>query len=210
MDDHAVRGCLSCVDQQRAMVEARNRWKTDQSLPPALYELWDRWDAQERIFAHVRMGLTAGPMVVGNMGSRARTDYTMMGDTMNLAARFESGQKLYGTGIMVNEAIHKAVADIVEWRQLDVIQVVGKEEPVKAFEVLERKGELDSQKYQVLELYNRGLEAYQKFEFVEAQRIFQQALEVDPADGPSALYADRCEDFASNPPEDLIFRAESK
>ena len=210
MDDHAVRGCLSCVDQQRAMVEARNRWKTDQSLPPALYELWDRWDAQERIFAHVRMGLTAGPMVVGNMGSRARTDYTMMGDTVNLAARFESGQKLYGTGIMVNEAIHKAVADIVEWRQLDVIQVVGKEEPVKAFEVLERKGELDSQKYQVLELYDRGLEAYQKFEFVEAQRIFQQALEVDPADGPSALYADRCEDFASNPPEDLIFRAESK
>ena len=210
MDDHAVRGCLSCIDQQRALVEARKRWQADKSLPPALYELWDRWDKQGRIFAHVRMGLTAGPMVVGNMGSRARTDYTMMGDTVNLAARFESGQKLYGTGIMVNEAIHTAVDDIVETRRLDFIQVVGKEEPVTAYEVLERKGELSSQKSNVLELFNRGLESYEKFEFADAQKIFQQALEVDPTDGPSALYADRCEDFAANPPEDLVFRAESK
>ena len=210
MDDHAVRGCLSCVDQQRAMVEARKRWRTDKSLPPALYELWDKWDKQGRVFAHVRMGLTAGPMVVGNMGSRARTDYTMMGDTVNLAARFESGQKLYGTGIMVNEAIHTAVDELVETRRLDFIQVVGKEEPVTAYEVLERKGELSSQKSNVLELYNRALESYEKFEFAEAQKVFQQALEVDPTDGPSALYADRCEDFAANPPEDLVFRAESK
>jgi len=209
-DDHSVRGCLSCVDQQRALVEARKRWMTDRSLPPALYDLWNRWDAQGRVFAHVRMGLTAGPMVVGNMGSRARTDYTMMGDTVNLAARFESGQKLYGTGIMVNEAIHDAVVDLVETRLLDVIQVVGKEEPVKAFEVLERKGELSSQKTSVLELYNRALEAYEDFDFLKAQGMFQQALEIDPSDGPSALYADRCEDFAITPPEDLIFRAESK
>ena len=134
----------------------------------------------------------------------------MMGDTVNLAARFESGQKIYGTGIMVNDAIYEAVKDAVEARKLDLIQVVGKEEPVAAYEIMERKGELDSNKADLLELYNQGLGVYERFEFVEAKKLFDRALEIDPGDGPSALYADRCEDFAINPPDDLIFRAESK
>ena len=210
LEDHAMRGCLSCIDQQRKMIELREQWASDKSLPPALYTLWDNWAAQGRLFTHVRMGLTAGPMVVGNMGSRTRTDYTMMGDTVNLAARFESGQKIYGTGIMVNDAIYEAVKDAVEARKLDLIQVVGKEEPVAAYEIMERKGELDSNKANVLELYNQGLAAYERFEFVEAKKLFDRALKIDPGDGPSALYADRCFDFAVNPPDDLIFRAESK
>lgn len=209
-EDHAVRGCLACVDQQRRLVELRERWQKERSLPPALQALRERWEQQGRTFAHVRMGLTAGPMVVGNMGSRSRTDYTMMGDTVNLAARFESGQKIYGTGIMVNEAIQEAVKDIVEHRRLDLIQVVGKEEPVTAYEVLARKGDLPQVKVDVLELYNRGLELYDRFEFAEARKLFARALERDPLDGPSALYADRCEDYAENPPQDLVFRAQSK
>ena len=210
LEDHAMRGCLACIDQQRKLIELRERWQRDQSLPPALQQLRDNWHAQGRIFAAVRMGLTAGPMVVGNMGSRTRTDYTMMGDTVNLAARFESGQKIYGTGIMVNGAIYEAVEDVVEARRLDLIQVVGREEPVAAYEILERKGELDPRKFEVVGIYNQGLEMYQRFEFAAAKEKFDQALEIDPSDGPSALYADRCEDFAANPPEDLVFRAESK
>ncbi len=209
-DDHAVRGCLACVDQQRRLAEMRDRWEKDDSLPVPLQQLRRKWESQGRPFAHVRMGLTAGPMVVGNMGSRSRTDYTMMGDTVNLAARFESGQKIYGTAIMVNEAIYAAVKDLVETRRLDIIQVVGKEEPVTAYEVLERKGELDQRKQDVVGLYNRGLELYDRFEFAEAKRLFEQAVGVDAADGPSALYADRCEDYIDNPPTDLVFRAQSK
>jgi adenylate cyclase len=209
-DDHAVRGCMACIDQQKRLTEMRDRWDQDRSLPPALQQLRERWEGEGRTFAHVRMGLTAGPMVVGNMGSRSRTDYTMMGDTVNLAARFESGQKIYGTAIMVNEAIYKAVEDLVEARRLDVIQVVGKEEPVTAYEILERKGELPQLAQDVVELYNKGLEFYDRFEFAEAQRLFEQAVDVDPTDGPAALYADRCEDYVENPPTDLVFRAESK
>ncbi len=209
-DDHAVRGCMACIDQQKRLTEMRDRWDQDRSLPPALQQLRERWEGEGRTFAHVRMGLTAGPMVVGNMGSRSRTDYTMMGDTVNLAARFESGQKIYGTAIMVNEAIYKAVEDLVEARRLDVIQVVGKEEPVTAYEILDRKGELPQLAQDVVELYNKGLEFYDRFEFAEAQRLFEQAVDVDPTDGPAALYADRCEDYVENPPTDLVFRAESK
>ena len=209
-EDHAVRACLSSIDQQRKLVEMRERWQLDNSLPTALQDLRTRWESQGRVFAHVRIGVTAGPMVVGNMGSRTRTDYTMMGDTVNLAARFESGQKIYGTGVMVNDLIQEAVADLVEFRKLDEIQVMGKEVPVTAYEIMERKGELSDQKAQVLKFYNRGLAFYERFEFAEAQKIFESALEADPRDGPSALYVDRCEDFAVNPPEDLVFRAQSK
>jgi adenylate cyclase len=156
------------------------------------------------------MGLTSGPMVVGNMGSRNRANYTMMGDTVNLAARFESGQKIYGTGIMVNDLLYEQVKDEVETRKLDVIQVVGKEAPVVAYEVLDRKGQLTPEKYQVLELYSQGMAAYEAYQFAEAQQRFARALEIDPHDGPSMLYLDRCEDFAANPPRDLVFRAQSK
>jgi len=209
-EDHAMRAVLSCIDQQHQLVELRQRWSQDGAIPPRLEELRQRWEAQGRTFTHVRMGVTAGPMIVGNMGSKNRTDYTMMGDTVNLAARFESGQKIYGTGIMVNDLIYEQIKDAVETRKLDVIQVMGKEEPVIAYEVLDRKGALSPEKYQILELFNQGLEAYNAFQFSEAQKVFEQALEIDPADGPSALYADRCEEFAAHPPQDLIFRAETK
>ena len=209
-DDHAVRAVMACIDQQRKLIELRQRWDEPGAIPPRLKELRDRWQSQGRTFAQVRIGITAGPMIVGNMGSRTRTDYTMMGDTVNLAARFESGQKVYGTNIMINDLIYEQVKDLVEARKLDLIQVVGKEEPVTAYEVLERKGELSAEMMQVLELYNQGQEAYWRFQFNEARQLFEKALEIAPDDGPSALYADRCEEFALNPPEDLVFRAQNK
>ncbi len=209
-EDHASRAVMACIDQQKKLLELRERWNQPGSIPPRLEELRDRWQSQGRTFAQVRIGITAGPMIVGNMGSRSRTDYTMMGDTVNLAARFESGQKIYGTNIMVNDQIYEQVKDLVEARQLDLIQVMGKEEPVVAYEILERKGELSEEMMQVVELYNKGMKAYWDYDFATASTFFESALEIVPDDGPSALYADRCEEFTLNPPEDLVFRADSK
>ena len=209
-DDHGLRAVMACIDQQHKLVELRQRWSQEGAIPPALDELRQRWASLGLTFTHVRMGVTTGPMIVGNMGSKTRTDYTMMGDTVNLAARFESGQKIYGTGIMINDLIYERVKDQIEARKLDMIQVMGKEEPVVAYEVLDRKGALSPEKYQLLDLYNQGLVEYEAYRFTEAQKLFEQALEIDPADGPAALYADRCEEFAEEPPEDLVFRAEVK
>ena len=209
-EDHAVRATMACIDQQKKLEELRHRWRRESDLPGPLLDLWTRWEAAGRTFCHVRMGLAAGPMVVGNMGSRHRTDYTMMGDTVNLAARFESGQKIYGTGIMVNDVIYEQVREQVEARKLDTVQVVGKDQPVLAYEILERRGQLPQTKRQVVELYNQGLEAYEAFDFTRAGQFFAQALNVDPGDGPSALYQDRCREFAVAPPADLVFRADTK
>jgi adenylate cyclase len=209
-EDHATRAIMACIDQQRKLVELRQRWCQDGAIPARLEQLRQRWESQGRTFAQVRIGLTSGPMIVGNMGSRTRTDYTMMGDTVNLAARFESGQRIYGTNIMVNDTLYEQVKDLVEARRLDLIQVMGKEEPVAAYEVLERKGQLGPEKLQVLDLFNQGLAAYSEYQFIEAKRFFEQALKLDPRDGPSDLYVDRCEEYALQPPQDLIFRAQSK
>ena len=144
------------------------------------------------------------------MGSEARMNYTMMGDTVNLAARFESGQKIYGTNIMINDQIYEQVKDQVEGRKLDLLQVMGKEEPVTAYEVLDRKGALSPEMEETLGLYAEGMEAYEAYNFTGARELFERALTISPKDGPSALYADRCEEFAISPPGDLIYRAESK
>jgi class 3 adenylate cyclase len=216
-EDHAIRGVMACIDQQKKMVEMRQHWAKKGNIPVKLEELRQSWAAEGQTFAQVRIGLAAGPMVVGNMGSRTRNDYTMMGDTVNLAARFESGQKFYGTDVMINDLIYEQVKDLVESRLLDKIQVMGKELPVAAYQVLDRKGELDDKKMEVLGLYNQGIERYLLFEadrdarhFSDAIPFFRQALELDPTDGPSELYLDRCEDFANDPPPDLVFRATSK
>ena len=209
-EDHGMRAVMACIYQQKKLVELRQLWNQEGKLPLPLRQLRQRWEKQHRTFAQVRMGVTSGPMVVGNMGSRTRTDYTMMGDTVNLAARFESGQKIYGTNIMINDLIYEQVKDVVEARKLDLLQVVGKEEPVIAYEVLSRKGELDDKKSEVLGLFAQGIAAYEAYEFVAAQKHFEKALAIDPFDGPSALYVDRCEDHAANPPTDLIFRATDK
>ena len=209
-EDHAVRATMACIDQQHKLVEMRERWRGKGVLPPALIDLRERWESQERIFAQVRIGITAGPMVVGNMGSKSRTDYTMMGDTVNLAARFESGQKIYGTSIMVNDVIYEQVKEMVEARKLDMIQVMGKEQPVVAYEILDRKGGLSPEMSETLGLYNDGMAAYEAYNFDVAQSLFEKALKITPKDGPSGLYADRCGEYAITPPPDLIFRAETK
>ena len=211
-DDHASRAIMASIDQQEKLIELRERWNQPKAIPPRLEELRDRWLSQGRTFGGVRIGVTAGPMIVGNMGSRSRTDYTMMGDTVNLAARFESGSKAYGqsVGIMVNDAIYDQVSDLVEGRKLDLIQVVGKEEPVTGYEILTRKGNLTPEMSEVLDLYNKGMDAFWAYEFIEARALFEKALKIVPTDGPSAVYADRCEEFALNKPEDLVYRPDGK
>ena len=98
----------------------------------------------------------------------------------------------------------------METRKLDVTQVVGKEEPVTAYEVLDRKGALSPVGYRILELYHQGRKAYDAFEFAEAQEFFSKVLELDPHDGPSVLHVKRSRDYLIDAPKDLIFRPETK
>ncbi len=185
MADHAACACFVCLDMQARMEELRAGWRAR-----GMKELY------------MRIGLNTGPAVVGNMGSRTRMDYTMMGDTVNAAARFEGANKEYATSIMIGDQTYQLAKEAIEARELDLINVVGKSEPLPVYELLSRKGELDPAKAQVVELYRRGLECYRGRKFEEATGIFAEALALDGDDGPSITMKKRSEFYISNPPPD--------
>lgn len=181
--DHARRACLAAIDMQRFMIDYRARLK-----------------AEGRPVLHVRMGMNTGDMLIGNMGSAQRMDYTMMGDAVNLAARLEGANKFYGTYSMISETTYAQVADAVEVRELDLIRVVGRREPVRVYELLERKGALAADRQALVEGYAAALEHYRAQRFEEALAGFRRVLDLDPDDGPSLTYSDRCQTFIETPP----------
>ena len=122
-NDHALRTCLVSVEMQECLDSMRTEWRAQGE--PELF---------------MRIGINTGPAVVGNMGSKTRMDYTMMGDSVNLAARLEGVNKHYKTSTMISESTYEQAKDGIEARELDLIRVVGKLEPVKIYELLGKKG----------------------------------------------------------------------
>ncbi|MCH8209311.1 MAG: adenylate/guanylate cyclase domain-containing protein, partial [Nitrospinae bacterium] len=183
--DHARRCCFAALDMQKRLSELRTQWKRE-----GKHELF------------VRIGLNTGPMVVGNMGSKTRMDYTMMGDSVNLAARLEGVNKQYMTSTMISEFTYEEAKDDIEVRELDSIRVVGKKQPVRIYELIGRKGEVDDKRREILPEFNKGLEHYKKRQWEEGITCFENILNVHDDDGPSLVYFDRCIMFQNYPPDD--------
>jgi adenylate cyclase len=136
------------------------------------------------------------------MGSTTRMDYTMMGDSVNLAARLEGVNKQYKTYTMISESTYEQAKDEIAVRELDLIRVVGKLEPVKIYELLGKKGKISEISKQVLPIFNEGYELYKRREWSKSADCFQKILEIDKKDGPSLTYLERCITFQSHPPAD--------
>jgi adenylate cyclase len=181
--DHALRCCHCILDMRKKLVELNASLQAKGK--PQLF---------------TRFGINSGTVIVGNMGSDERFAYTAMGDTVNQAARFEPANKQYGTYCMIGETTYEKVKEAVETRELDLLQVKGKTKGVRVYELLARKGELDPQKRELVNLYSAGLAAYKARRWVEGIKAFEQALALNPSDGPSKTYLARCQAYQASPP----------
>ncbi|MDG1487754.1 MAG: adenylate/guanylate cyclase domain-containing protein [SAR324 cluster bacterium] len=184
LPNHATVACHATIEMQRRGEELRKMLRE-----------------QSRPLLFTRMGLNSGPVVVGNMGSAERMDYTMMGDVVNLAARLEGANKFYKTFSMISGSTYELAKDDIDSRQLDIIRVVGKNEPVPVHELLARKNETSGEMSGVVEQYMKGLKLYQDRNFSDAIAEFEKVLSIDSEDGPSQTYIKRCGMFLESPPE---------
>ncbi len=181
--DHARRACFTALD----MLEE-------------LHRLQKKWSAEGLPVLNIGIGVNAGPMVVGNMGSDRRFNYTVMGDSVNTGSRLEGLNKVYGTNIIVSEMTFEKVREEFLARELDLVRVKGKGQPVKIFELLASRGSASADQQALAGSFHSALEEYRKRNWGKAREILQALLARFPKDGPAKLYLERCETLSQNPP----------
>lgn len=173
--------------------------------------LRELWLSQGKPFVHVRYGINTGPMVVGNMGSLERFNYTVMGDSVNLGARLEPANNMFSTTAMISEFTYEKVKDKFFCRKLDLMAVKGKNEPVTVYELIAENSEheiIESYK-PIVEDFQIGLKHYYNQEWDKAEDYFRK----HPDDGPSTTYLDRIAKFKITPPDadwDGVYRMTTK
>jgi len=148
------------------------------------------------------VGLNSGSATVGNLGSAHFMNYTVIGDTVNLASRLEGLNKTYGTAIMVNETTAERLGSEFVLRELDLVRVKGKSEAVRIFELIGLQSQLERKKSDLLSIFKVGLTQYRQKAWSAAARSFTQALALDPQDEPSRIYLERAQQLLLNPPPD--------
>jgi adenylate cyclase len=187
-DSHAAAACLAALAQQEAI-------KILQADLPNIIGL--RRNAPN---LHVRMGIATGEVVVGTIGSPVSKSFTVIGDTVNLASRLEGVNKVYGTRVIIAEDTLRLAQVEVEARELDLITVAGKTEPVRIYELLSPFGKLDPDDAMLREEFALGLAAYRACDWDEAGCRFEQCLKLKADDGPSALFSKRIGTLRAHPP----------
>ncbi len=186
-DDHAARAVRAALECQEIM-------------PAVSRELSETGLLPESAPLQVRVGITSGEAVVGRMGSTRKFSYTAIGDSVNLAARLEAANKSFGTRILLNAAAWQAGRDGVVGRPLGKVLVVGKTEPVVAWEPLAFEDRADEELRRLIEQFARGVELYATGAFPEARACFAAILA--GRDDPAArTYVGLCEQAIARPPE---------
>jgi adenylate cyclase len=185
---------------------ARNACSAALAMMKTVHALQKQWEAEGKPKLDIGIGLNSGPASVGNMGSVLHHSYTALGDTVNLSSRLEGLNKEYGTHILVNESTYAAVKDDgFLFRELDIIRVKGKLQPVMIHELVGKLSELE-QDPQFSELQERlgnfasARELYRMREWEQAQHAFQDILDRAPDDGPSRMYWKRCQEYLFDEP----------
>jgi adenylate cyclase len=183
--DHAARACRAALE-----------------MTGALARLQERWSQQGRPRIDIGIGLNTGPMLVGNMGSERRFNYTIMGDSVNLASRLEGVNKTFGTRVIVSESTRDAALSIGAFRELDMIRVKGKTKPVTIYELLGSDDER-ARYADLIDRFGEALQRYRDGSWPDALTLFQR-LQLDyPNDGPTHTFIERCTALIAESPTEV-------
>ena len=185
-DDHAHLAC-ECALDQAALLQDVHHWVSQVT--------------DETSKLNLQVGLATGSLVVGNMGSEQAKSYTVMGDTVNTASRLKGANKVYGTQVLMTEETQQLASEQMAMREIDLIQVVGKDEPVRIYELLGRIKDVDDETTQLQDSFHKGLIAYRTQSWDEAQKCFEHCLQLRSDDGPSLVYLERIAIFQKTPPQ---------
>lgn len=194
-DQHARNAVLAALDMQASLDQLRAQF---------IQKGWPE--------IRIGVGVNSGTMRVGNMGSEFRMAYTVMGDAVNLGSRLEGITKQYGVGIIVGETTRNAISDIV-FRELDRVQVKGKDQPVAIYEPICLEAQVDEATKEELKLFNEALSLYRAMAWDAAEQQLLELQKTYPDKYVYKLYLERIHYFRSEPPEsgwDGVFKFTSK
>lgn len=181
LPDHALRACRAALEMQESMAG-----------------LQADWAARDLPRLNARIGLHTGNVVAGNVGSRDRFNYTVLGDTVNLASRLEGVNKVYGTHILMSAETCRLVKDTLLVRELDLVKVVGRVQPEGIYELVGSFPASGQPPW--LDQFAAGRQAYLERRWEAASEAFAAVLLLKPEDRPARLYLERCRQFAEAPP----------
>lgn len=204
-DNNAYDACIAGIRMLQAERQFNEENKSRLPINP---------QTGEPFYLHSRVGLNTGNMVVGNMGTEKKLNYTIMGNNVNLASRLEGTNKAYGSWIMCSESTWNAAnigdhKDKILARKLDYVRVVNVKKPVGIYSIIGLREELSEKRIKATELFNEGMKFYLKGidkpdspkdpeDFKKAYAFYKQADEIYPADESSKVFMERCKDFLTN------------
>ncbi len=197
-EDHAVRACRAAVRMKKLESIMNKHFIDDNIVPVPLL---------------TRIGINTGEMVVGNMGTARKMDYTIMGNAVNLAARLEGVNKQYNCWKLISSMTAEELGDEFLLRKLDRVRVVGINEPVRLFELVDEKEFAGDDKLEIIDIFHNGLIKFEEKNWAEAEKLFKKVLSIEPEDGPSGIYVKRCQEYRKKAPSenwDGVFNLTSK
>ncbi len=181
-EDHPRRACESALDMMEGLEELNRKWVGEGKKP-----------------LEVGVGINTGMMMVGNMGSDQRFDYTVMGDAVNLASRLEGANKSYRTHILISESTYEMVKDDFVCMELDSVRVKGKRLPVRIFELMGRD-RLPPGRVEAVKRFHQGLSLYKAQDWDRAIRLFEEVKAAEAGIYAAEIYIRRCRELKESPP----------